>query len=103
MFFISISKFNIKTIRGTLRLFDVFRNEELTNVNRLLIHAGILKDGEYFKVFRLQNLLQSIDLYISEHNSSDTISLLNPITLKLEAFEPDNPEVLLITDIKSDI
>jgi hypothetical protein len=96
-------KFSIKTIRGTLRLFDVFRNEELTNVNRLLIHAGILKDGEYFKVFRLQSLLQSIDLYISEHNSSDTISLLNPITLKLEAFEPDNPEVLLITDIKSDI
>jgi hypothetical protein len=31
------------------------------------------------------------------------MSLLNPIILKLEAFEFDNPEVLLITDIESDI
>ena len=96
-------KFSIKTLRGTIKLFNVFRESELDSVNRLLIHGGILKDGEYFKVFRLHNLLQSLDLYISEHNSTDVMSLLNPIILKLEAFEPDNPEVLLITDIKSDI
>jgi hypothetical protein len=96
-------KFSIKTIRGTLKLFNLFRVGELDSVNRLLIHAGILSDGEYFKVFKLQNLLQSLDLYISEHNSSDVMSLLNPIILKLEAFEQDNPEVLLITDINSDI
>ncbi len=96
-------KFSIKTIRGTLRLFDIFRNEELSSVNRLLVNAGILKDNEHFKVFKLHSLLQSLDLYISEHNSSDIMSLLNPIILNLEAHEPDNPEVLLITDIKSDI
>jgi len=96
-------KFSIKTIRGTLRLYEIFRLNELPSVNRLLINAGLLKEGEYFKVFKLIDLLQSLDLYISENNTSDSMSLLNPIILKLEAFEIDNPEVLLITDIKSDI
>jgi len=96
-------KFSIKTIRGTFRLFDVFRPGELPSVNRLLIRAGILRTGEHFKVVRLKDLLDRLDNYIGDNNTSDVMSLLNPIILKLEAFEFDNPEVLLITDIESDI
>lgn len=96
-------KFSIKTIRGTFRLFDIYREIELPSVNRLLVRAGILRTSEHFKVLRLKDLLDRLDLYISENNTSDVMSLLNPIILKLEAFEFDNPEVLLITDIESDI
>jgi hypothetical protein len=96
-------KFSIKTIRGTVRLFDIFHPTELSGVNMLLVRSGILKSNENFKIFKLKNLLNKLDLYISENNSSDVLSLLNPIILKLEAFELDDPEVLLITDYNSDI
>ncbi|MDA9262818.1 hypothetical protein OAC86_00610 [bacterium] len=96
-------KFNIKTIRGTVRLFDIFHPAELSGANMLLIRSGILKPNESFKVFKLKSLLDKLDLYISENNSSDVMSLLNPIILKLEQFEMDDPDVLLITDYNSDI
>ena len=96
-------KFNIKTIRGSIKLFDIFHPTELSGVNMLLVRSGILKPNEHFKVFKLTDLLNKLDLYISENNTSDVMSLLNPIILKLEMFEVDDPEVLLITDYNSDI
>ena len=96
-------KYSIKTIRGTVKLFNIFHPAELSGVNMLLVRSGILKQTDHFKIFKLKDLLQKIDLYISENNSSDVMSLLNPIILRLETFEMDNPEVLLITDFNSDI
>ncbi len=96
-------KFSIKTIRGTVKLFDIIHPSELIAANMLLIKAGLLKPGEHFKVFKLKSLLQKLDLYISENNTSDVISLLNPIIVKMEGYESDDPEVLLITDYESDI
>ena len=100
---IETSRFNIKTIRGTIKLFDILHPSELNATNLLLIKAGLLKPNEHFKVFKLKSLLQKIDLYISENNTSDVISLLNPIIIKMEGYESDDPEVLLITDYESDI
>ena len=96
-------KFSIKTIRGTVKLFDILHPSELITANGLLIKAGLLKPGEHFKIFKLKSLLQKLDLYISENNTSDVMSLLNPIIVKLEGYESDDPEVLLITDYESDI
>lgn len=96
-------KFSIKTIRGTVKLFDIIHPSELIAANMLLIKAGLLKSGEHFKVFKLKSLLQKLDLYISENNTSDVVSLLNPIIVKMEGYESDDPEVLLITDYESDI
>lgn len=96
-------KYSIKTIRGTLRLFDIYNTYELGAVNKLLYRSGLLEDGAHFKVFRVRDLLQSIDLYMSEHNTTEILNLLGPIITYLENYETDNPEVLLITDIDSDI
>jgi len=96
-------KFNIKTLRGTFRLFDHFNRHQLSAINNLLYKIGIFKDNEYFKVVRVQDLLNKIDLFLTADNDIEVITLLSSITHYFEQYEIDNPEVLLITDIKSDI
>lgn len=96
-------KFSIKTLRGTFRLFDHFNEHQLYIVNRLLHKMKVLEDGEYFKVVKVQDLLSKIDSFLNVNNTTEIFTLLNSIIQYFEMYEIDNPEVLLITDIKSDI
>jgi len=96
-------KFSIKTLRGTFRLFDHFNNHQIYVLNKLLYKMDVLKPDEYFKVVKTQELLDKIDNFLNVNNTNEIYTLLSAITHYFEAYEVDNPEILLITDIESDI
>jgi len=96
-------KYNIKTVRGSLRLFDLFGPRELNIVNDILDRCGLLKSNQVYKVFKLKNFMNVLDMYVSDDSGGETFSIVNSIIQKLEQYEGDNPEILLITDRNSDI
>ena len=96
-------KFSIKTIRGTFRVFDHFNNHQVYVINKLLNKMGLLGSEEYFKVIRTQELMEKIDNYLVVNNTNEIYTVLNAMIQYFESYESDNPEILLITDIKSDI
>jgi hypothetical protein len=44
-----------------------------------------------------------LDMYLTDDTGSETFSIVNSIIQKLEPYEIDDPEILLITDKNSDI
>lgn len=96
-------KFSIKIIRGTFRTFDYFPAQQLPHVNMILLRSGILKDNKHYNVIKLQSMLRSLDIFLSEHNTSENATVIMKIIEVLEAYENDDPEVLVITDYDSDI
>jgi len=96
-------KFSIKIIRGTFRTFDYFSAQQLPHVNMILLRSGILKDNKHYNVIKLQSMLRSLDIFLSEHNTSENATVIMRIIEVLEAYENDDPEVLVITDYDSDI
>lgn len=96
-------KFSIKIIRGSFRTFDYFSNQELPHVNMILLRSGILKNNKHYNTIKLQPMLRSLDIFLSEHNTSENAAVIMRIIEVLEAYENDDPEVLVITDYDSDI
>jgi hypothetical protein len=97
-------KFNIKTIRGTFRLFDYFNLHQIKYLNEIFLKLNVFKEGEYFKVIKVQDLLSAIDNFLKYSDDSEqTMNLLGQVIQHLDAYESDNPEILLITDTESDI
>lgn len=96
-------KFSIKTLRGTLRLFDIFNSHEAEVAHKLLIRAGVFKSEEHFTVIRVKKFLSIMDLFLSENNTTEVFNIVNALIQLVEAYESDDPEMLLITDKKSDI
>jgi hypothetical protein len=96
-------KYDIKTLRGSIRMFDLFNMHEIHLSNSILVRAGLLNEGENFKIFRVKEFLESLDLFQSENNTVETLGVTNAFIHALEHHEQDNPEMLLITDWESDI
>lgn len=96
-------KYNIKTIRGSLRLFDLFESRELRIVNEILEKCGLIKADQMYNVFKLKKFMSILDMYLSDDNANETFGVINTIIQKLEPYEGDDPEILLITDRNSDI
>jgi len=96
-------KFSVKVLRGTMRLFDHFSMRELGYVNKLLQKSGLMKSDENFKVFKVAELLTTLDMYVSENNTNEVFNMAAVIIQHLENYEQDNPEVLIITDRDLDI
>lgn len=96
-------KYDIKTVRGSIRMFDIFDPRELHIANSILVKAGLLHENSKFKVFKLAEFLNSLDLYQSENNTAEVAGVMNIFLKHLEGYEGDNPEILLITDWESDI
>ena len=96
-------RYNIKIIRGSLRLFDLFETRELNIVNDIMDRCKLLPDGQMYKVFKLRKLMNVLDMYLTDDTGSETFSVINTIIQKLEPYEIDDPEILLITDRNSDI
>lgn len=96
-------KYSIKTVRGSVRMFDIFSPRELDLANLVLVKAGLLDINDKFKVFKLAEFLSSLDLYQSENNTAEVAGVMNMFLKHLESYENDNPEILLITDWESDI
>lgn len=96
-------KYDIKTLRGSIRMFDLFNMHEIHLSNSILVRAGLLNEGQNFKIFRVKEFLESLDLFQSENNTVETLGVTNAFIHALEHHEQDNPEMLLITDWESDI
>lgn len=96
-------KYDIKTLRGSIRMFDLFNMHEIHLSNSILVKAGLLKVGEKFKVFRVKDFLEALDLFQAENNTVEILGVTNAFIHALEHHEQDNPEMLLITDWESDI
>ena len=96
-------KFSIKVLRGSFRTFDYFNKQQLPVVNMILFRSGILSGNTHYRVIKLGDMLRSLDLFLSEHNTSEIAQPVSIIINNLEAYENDNPEVLVITDYDSDI
>jgi|TARA_B110000908_G_C10115515_1_gene385081 hypothetical protein len=85
-------------------MFDMFHEEhELKQANHILIKAGLFKEQENFKIFKLRDFLSALDLFQAENNTVEVLGVTNAFIQTLEHHEGDNPEMLLITDWESDI
>lgn len=96
-------KYNLKTVRGSLRLFDMFNTRELNIVNGILEHCKLLAPDQMYRVFKLKKFMAVLDMYLSDDSAAETFGMVNAIIQKLEPYESDDPELLLITDRNSDI
>ena len=96
-------RYDIKVVRGFLRMFDIFNQHELSVANSILQRAGILDPNESFKMLRVKDFLSALDLFLSENNATEIFNITGVFMNRLEGFEADNPEMLLITDRESDI
>lgn len=96
-------KYNIKTIRGSLKLFDLFETRELNIVNDILDRCKVLTSDQMYTVFKLRKFMNILDMYLSDDSANETFGLINTIIHKLEPYETDDPDILLITDRNSDI
>lgn len=96
-------KYSIKTLRGSLRLFDIFNEYECEVATKVLRRANIFKGEEHFMVMRVKTFLNTLDLFLSEHNTTEIFNIISPIINVVENYESDDPEMLLIADKKSDI
>lgn len=95
-----ILQFSFKVITATLRLFDLYTEDELPRVNKILEKIGILHpDKPYNRVFAAE-LSDGIDMYVGLHGEDDhesgiVLDILDILEAKLE---PENALILIITD-----
>jgi hypothetical protein len=96
-------KYSIKTIRGSLRLFDLFDTRELDIANDILEQCRLLSNKQMYNVFKLKKFMAVLDMYLTDNSENEKFGIVNTMIQKLEPFEIDDPEILLITDRNSDI
>ena len=96
-------KYSTKTLRGSIRLFDIFNEHEMYLANKILNQCGLLKEDEHYTIIKVKHFLNILDVYLSENNTAELFTILNVLIQTLEPYEPDDPEMYLITDKKSDI
>lgn len=96
-------KYSTKTLRGSVRLFDIFNEHEADVAGMILRRANLLGQEEHFMVMRVRQFLSSLDLFLSENNTTEVFNIINAIIQRVEVYESDDPEMLLIADKKSDI
>jgi|TARA_B100000767_G_C19770063_1_gene539493 hypothetical protein len=96
-------KYSTKTLRGSIRLFDIFNEHESDVAGMILRRAKLLGQEEHFMVMRVRQFLSSLDLFLSENNTTEVFNIINAIIQRVEVYESDDPEMLLIADKKSDI
>lgn len=93
-------QFNFKVITATFRLFDLYDEEELPHVNKILEEIGVLyPEKPYNRVFASE-LSEKIDMYVESHGEDDhnagiVLDILDILEPKMEV---ENSLILLITD-----
>ena len=95
-----ILQFSFKVITATLRLFDLYDEEELPHVNKILEELGILyPEKPYNRVFASE-LSEKIDMYVESHGEDDHNAgiVLDILDILEQKMEVENSLILLITD-----
>ena len=80
-------KYSTKTIRGSLRLFDIFAPRELNIVNSILEQCHVLDGVQMYKVIKLKTFMNILDGYLSEDSANETFGIVNAIIQRLEVYE----------------
>ena len=70
-------KYDIKVLRGSVRMFDLFNEHELKLSNVVLQKAGLLQQKQKFGVFKLADFLRTLDLYQDNNNTADVLGVTN--------------------------
>ena len=91
-------KYSVKVIRGTLRLFDLFKAGQLPLINAVLHKADVLRPKQQFTIIKTDDLIAKLDRLLNENNSSEIVTPVNFLLQEIEPYQTDNPELLLVTD-----
>lgn len=91
-------KYSVKVIRGTLRMFDIFTTAQLPLINTILYKADVLKPNQQFTIIKADDLVTKLDILLAKNNSSEIATPVNVLLTEIEAYQTDNPELLLVTD-----
>lgn len=98
-----ILQFGFKVLTSTLRLSDLYDDEELEIVNDILQKLSILGPNEQYTRIFAKDLADSIDLYLmANENDDDEIGeegiIADILDILENKLEPENTLILLITD-----
>lgn len=93
-------QFSFKVITATLRLFDLYTEDELPKVNKILEEIGVLMPNKPYNRVFATDLSDRIDMYVESHSEDDhdagiVLDILDILEPKLEV---ENSLILLITD-----
>lgn len=95
-------RFNFKIIAGTIKLYDIFQDEEdLKQINSILISLDIMKENVPYARHNVSTIFTALDVYCAAREGGDNTQIDTALDLLdcLEAkVQDDNPKILLITD-----
>jgi len=101
-----ILKFDFRILSMTIKLSDIFEEEDLRIINPVLESLGILEENVPYARLKIVELLDTLDNWVELEMENDLIegepdavplitTILDLIDIKVEG---DNPVTLLVTD-----
>jgi len=93
-------QFSFKVMTATLRLFDLYNEDELVRVNKLLCEIGVLSPGSPYNRIFASELTEKINAFLAMHNEDDNTTgiILDIVDVLENKLESENSLILLITD-----
>tara|TARA_B100000767_G_scaffold126354_1_gene120447 strand:+ start:1899 stop:2549 length:651 start_codon:yes stop_codon:yes gene_type:complete len=94
-------RFNFKVLAGTLRLYDIFKEESLKEINNTLISLGLMQKNVPYARHHASHIFNALDSFVRSNEGSDAkefeaaLDLMDCIEAKIQ---DDNPKIMLITD-----
>jgi hypothetical protein len=97
---VKMIQFSFKLLTATFRLYDLYDDDELLLVNKILEEIEILEDGIPYARLNAKELYDTILLYLEEKDPEDLeAGIVTDILDILESkIEKEDPLILLITD-----
>ena len=93
--------FAFKTIRGSYRTFDFFKEKDMEFVNYVLKEVGCIKNLNY-SLIKLKTFIDKLEK-LRESNDQNVKKVCDRMLIEFDQFYEDNPEALIITDYLEDI
>jgi hypothetical protein len=91
--------FSYKILHATVRLYDIFSEEELLALNKILLELDLLEPHIPYMRHSLNEIADKLDNWL---NSADADNEIDVVAILLDMIDPkmqgDNPEILLVTD-----
>jgi hypothetical protein len=97
---VKMIQFSFKLLTATLRLYDLYEDDELPLVNSILEELEIFKEDVPYTRLNAKNLYDTILFYLDEKDPEDSeAGIVTDILDILESkIEKEDPLILLITD-----
>ena len=97
---VKMIQFSFKLLTATLRLYDLYEDDELPAVNKILEELKIFEQGIQFTRINAKELYDTILFYLEEKDPEDVeAGIVTDILDILESkIEKEDPLILLITD-----